>query len=379
MALKKALWVVPVGNFGGVARHVVDVATAGLPGYELVVLAPEGELADAVRRTGTRVIADSSFGVDAGFKSSYASLYNTVEEEQPDVVHTHLAYADIVGAAVITALRLRTRIRRARLTVPQLATTEHGIAQRTSIYNKNQVRGAIMRVAHSARMLVTPLKIAVSQPTAEQMKKQWGARKVTVVHNGVDAPLIQAGVERYRVQSKQNGPRVLSLSRLAPEKGLTTLIDAFAQVRQEHPDASLEIAGSGELEHELRARVERLKLSESVRFAGFVDPLEAMGRNDVVVQLSVWENLSYTLLDAKAAGLGVVATDVGGNSEILEAAELVSPLDSGEQKDTEIAQAIVTATQHAHQPFNWQSVEEMTHQTAALYTQVLKKSTRGNV
>ncbi|MEU4207236.1 glycosyltransferase [Rothia terrae] len=377
MALKKALWVVPVGNFGGVARHVVDVATAGLPGYELVVLAPEGELADAVRRTGTRVIADSSFGVDAGFKSSYASLYKVVEDEQPDVVHTHLAYADIVGAAVITALRARKKLRKTHLTVPQLATTEHGIAQHTSVYNKNQARGAVIRVAHSARMLVTPLKIAVSHSTAEQMKKQWGARKVTVVHNGVDAPLIQAGVERHRVQSKQSGPRVLSLSRLAPEKGLTTLIDAFAQVRQQYPDASLEIAGSGELEHELRARVERLKLSDSVRFSGFVDPLEAMGRNDVVVQLSVWENLSYTLLDAKAAGLSVVASNVGGNSEILEAAELVSPLDHGKQNDSEIAQAIVTATQYAHQPFNWQSVEEMTHQTAALYTQIMKNM-RGN-
>lgn len=377
MALKKALWAVPVGNFGGVARHVVDVATAGLPGYELVVLAPEGELAQAIRKAGTRVIADSSFGVDAGFKSSYASLYKAVEDEQPDVVHTHLAYADIIGAAVITALRLRTRIRCTRLTVPQLATTEHGIAQHTSIYNKNQVRGAIMRVAHSARMLVTPLKIAVSQSTAEQMKKQWGARKVTVVHNGIDAPLIRAGVEHHRVESQQQGPRVLSLSRLALEKGLPTLIDAFAQVRQERPDASLEIAGSGEIEHELRVQVERLNLSDSVRFSGFVDPLEAMGRNDVVVQLSVWENLSYTLLDAKAAGLGVVATDVGGNSEILEAAELVSPLDHGKQNDSEIAQAIVTATQHAHQPFNWQSVEEMTHQTAALYTQIMKNM-RGN-
>lgn len=377
MALKKALWVVPVGNFGGVASHVVDVATVGLPGYELVVLTPEGELADALHRVGTRVIADSSFGVDAGFKSSYAALYKAVVNEQPDVVHTHLAYADIVGAAVVTALRLHTRIRRTRLTVPQLATTEHGIAQHTSVYNKNQARGTIMRVAHSARMLVTPLKIAVSHSTAEQMKKQWGARNVTVVHNGIDAPLIRASVEYHRVESQQQGPRLLSLSRLAPEKGLPTLIDAFAQVRQEYPDASLEIAGTGELENELRAQVERLNLSESVRFSGFVDPLEAMGRNDVVVQLSVWENLSYTLLDAKAAGLSVVATDVGGNSEILEVAELVSPLDHGKQNDSEITQAIVTATQHVHQPFNWQSIEEMTHQTAALYTQIMKNM-RGN-
>ena len=39
-----ALWVVPVPDFGGVARHVVDMARAGLPGFNLVVLAPEGKL-----------------------------------------------------------------------------------------------------------------------------------------------------------------------------------------------------------------------------------------------------------------------------------------------------------------------------------------------
>ena len=41
-----ALWVVPVPDFGGVARHVVDMARAGLPGFNLVVLAPEGKLTE---------------------------------------------------------------------------------------------------------------------------------------------------------------------------------------------------------------------------------------------------------------------------------------------------------------------------------------------
>ena len=48
-----------------------------------------------------------------------------------------------------------------------------------------------------------------------------------------------------------------------------------------------------------------------------------MGRSDMVVQLSVWENCSYTLLDAKSAGLKVVATAVGGNPEVVSARELV--------------------------------------------------------
>ena len=67
----KALWIVPVPEFGGVARHVLDVARAGLPGYELYVLAPEGALTRSLKELGVKVFADRSFGTEAGFKSSY--------------------------------------------------------------------------------------------------------------------------------------------------------------------------------------------------------------------------------------------------------------------------------------------------------------------
>ncbi len=378
MALKKALWVVPVGNFGGVARHVVDAATAGLPGYELVLLAPNGDLTDAVRQRGVRVIADDSFGVDAGFKASFAALYRAVKNEQPDILHTHLAYADIVGVAVMTVSRIQNKLKGKTDWTPALVTTEHGIAPRTSVYNKNRVRGLIMRLAHSLRLGLTDLTIAVSYSTAQQMKRQWGARTVEVVYNGIDTSTIRAGVAHHRVPSQQTGPRILSLSRLAPEKGLDSLIEAFARVQKDYADASLEIAGSGELENDLEQQVEHLGLSNSVRFSGFVDPLEAMGRNDIVVQLSVWENLSYTLLDAKAAGLNVVATDVGGNSEILDDTELIPCTESEAPQNTAIARAIEAEPQRVGTAFSWQSLENMAQRTAELYTQTLKNLRRRN-
>ena len=51
-----ALWVVPVPDFGGVARHVVDMARAGLPGFNLVVFAPEGKLTSRLEELGVTVI-----------------------------------------------------------------------------------------------------------------------------------------------------------------------------------------------------------------------------------------------------------------------------------------------------------------------------------
>ena len=123
---------------------------------------------------------------------------------------------------------------------------------------------------------------------------------------------------------------------------------------------------------ELKARAKRLNLGDSVTFSGFVNPIEAMGRSDMIVQLSVWENCSYTLLDAKAAGLKTVATAVGGNPEILEADELV---DRQSPKLTEdVLQAMRRQLQKGEaEPFTWISNEQMAAQTAHIYTRILEK------
>ncbi|OAX67768.1 hypothetical protein A5N15_00845 [Rothia kristinae] len=110
-------------------------------------------------------------------------------------------------------------------------------------------------------------------------------------------------------------------------KNLDVLLEAFARVREQVPEATLEVAGEGPLRSQLEDRARTLGVAEAVRFVGFADPIEAMGRADVLAQLSAWENLSYTLLDAAAVGLPVVATEVGGNAEILPAGSLVSSPD----------------------------------------------------
>ena len=110
---------------------------------------------------------------------------------------------------------------------------------------------------------------------------------------------------------------MLSLSRLAPEKRIDQLIRAFGRVAAEHTEATLTIAGTGPEEGALKQQSARCGLESRVHFAGHVDPVRALAEHDVVVQLSVWENLSYTLLDAVAHGLGVVATDAGGSREIV--------------------------------------------------------------
>lgn len=81
-ATSTALWVVPVPNFGGVARHTLDMARAGIPGYELVVLAPAGVLTERLKELGVRVI-EAEFGPHAGLNAHSPRYYARLRTKPP--------------------------------------------------------------------------------------------------------------------------------------------------------------------------------------------------------------------------------------------------------------------------------------------------------
>ncbi|MCV7517577.1 glycosyltransferase, partial [Micrococcus luteus] len=162
------------------------------------------------------------------------------------------------------------------------------------------------------------------------------------------------------------GLRILSLSRLAPEKNLDRLIAALPALLERDPGARLTLAGTGPLAAALRAQAEDLGVADAVDLPGFVEPWGTMAEHDVLVQLSAWENLSYTLLDAAAAGLPAVATDVGGNGEILPPERLVH-----ETTPAAIADAVVRAAAEGPGEVRVGDVETMARATAEATLEVL--------
>jgi glycosyltransferase involved in cell wall biosynthesis len=93
---------------------------------------------------------------------------------------------------------------------------------------------------------------------------------------------------------------------------------------------------------------------------------DLLRRTDVLVQLSAWENCSYTILDAVNAGVGVVATPVGGNPEFLPAECL-----TGSEDPIAIASLIVDQARSIERrpnlPEDWPSVPDMTTAIAGCY------------
>ena len=344
---RTALWAIPVSALAGVARHALDVASAGLPGWDLTFLTPPGPLPGELRDRGVRVV-EAPFGPDHGLPASVRSLRAAMAETRPAILHAHLSYADIVAALV--------KPRGVRL-----VTTEHGIAADDLVYHLSSRKAAVMARVHRARFHRVDAAIAVSQATAGVMRTKWGVGDVVVIPNGIDRP--------EPAPARVSGLRILSLARLAPEKRLPALLRAFAVVAAEHPDSRLTVAGVGELEAELKSLAAGLGVADRIAFPGFVDPSAAMAEADVVAMLSIWENSPYTVLDAAAAGLGVVTSPAGGHPEIVPLRCLADP-----DRPQDVARALVEQgldlDARPGLP-DWPDVASMCRRTAEVYDGLL--------
>ncbi len=294
-----ALLLAPVSNLAGVARHIIDVATVGLPGWRVVVAAPEGPLLEHLRRVGAAV---QPVRVEPGVPvpTAVRQLRSVIRTLRPDVVHSHLARADILSALATPGLR------------PLLVSTEHHISPDRLMFHSNSMRATIMEAVHHLRLKRFAALIAVSESTRRDLLRYWRPRQdVVVIRNGVDRPATPS--------VRPSGLRFLSLTRLSAEKNVAMTVRVFARIHASHPQARLTVAGTGDEEMRLKAQAHALGITDAVNFAGFIDPIVAMSEHDVILQPSLSDNLSYTLIDAVANGLGVVASSIGGNPEILPA------------------------------------------------------------
>ena len=149
--------------------------------------------------------------------------------------------------------------------------------------------------------------------------------KVTVIPNGVEISNFNLNINREKVKRrygiKPNERIVLFIGRLVPQKGVDTLIKAVPLIIQRHRDAKILIAGDGWSRTYLEELAKSMGLGDHVRFLGFISDWELadlMVAADVLVVPSVYEPFGIVALEGMAAGTPVVATNIGGLSEIIE-------------------------------------------------------------
>lgn len=156
--------------------------------------------------------------------------------------------------------------------------------------------------------------ICQSQAMAEDMRAElrFGPERIVVLPNPLDLERVSAAGAGPSLWSGQ-GPHLLAVGRLAPEKGFDLLLEALATVRLQFPEADLVIVGEGRERAALEALTRCLQLDAAVRFAGQVeDPCRFYPGTTVFVLSSRWEGMPNALLEAAAGGLPVVALPASG-------------------------------------------------------------------
>ncbi|MCS7049472.1 MAG: glycosyltransferase, partial [Verrucomicrobiae bacterium] len=154
---------------------------------------------------------------------------------------------------------------------------------------------------------------------------------IHVVPNGVDTDTYRPADSKMAVRQRlgwtQPGAVIITVARLAPEKDLATLLRAVALM----PQVAWWLVGYGSEEESLRELARQLGLIDRVVFWGQrADIPDLLQAADVFALSSLSEGLSMALIEAAACGLPIVATDVGGNREIVQpphAGRLVPPQD----------------------------------------------------
>ncbi|MEV6414861.1 glycosyltransferase family 4 protein [Kribbella sp. NPDC051718] len=277
---------------GGIGQHVASLVPRFLEaGHEVVVCAPPG------------TAEHFDFG-DATVVVQAAGLRGC------DVIHAHGYRA---GTA---ALRDRANLR-------PLVVTWHNAILTTG------PRGVVMRLGQRLVARGADLTLGASSDLVE-LAKSLGARKVELAP--VAAPALPEArtpaAEVREALGVSDGPLVLSVGRLAPQKDYPTLLSVAAAVASQRSDATFVVVGDGPLKENLQARIDAEALP--VRLLGHrSDVADLLGAADVFLLTSHWEARALVLQEAVQAGVPVVATAVGGVPELVrDSAVLAAPGDA---------------------------------------------------
>ncbi|WP_024515431.1 glycosyltransferase family 4 protein [Bradyrhizobium sp. Tv2a-2] len=293
---------------GGIFRHILDLANGQADrGHQVGIIADSltgGERADtAFAEIAPRLklgvhrlpIRREPWPSDFWVWSQFMRMIRAIK---PDVLHGH-------GAKAGAYIRLRSRSRR----VIRVYTPHGGSLHYASDTFKGQFYGRLERRLMDA----TELFLFESKFARDTYQRMIGTPQQGVVRwvfNGVTAD------EFDPVPKADDATDIVYVGEFRRIKGADLLIEALARLHAGGNKLTLTLAGDGEEMPALRAQIERLGLSNSIRFIGHVKARYGFSKGRLLVVPSRGDSMPYVVIEAGAAGIPMVAADVGGIPEI---------------------------------------------------------------
>jgi glycosyltransferase involved in cell wall biosynthesis len=291
---------------------------------QVVSMLPVGDslLRAELERGDVRV---ASLDMNPGAPNPFAisKLARLVRDFSTDVLHSHMVKANILA-----------RLARRGSRVPVQISTAHNTIE----------GGRWVQWAYRLTDSFADLTTNVSQKAVDRYIKIGAVpgSRIRLVRNGLDmGPFGEDPDARSRIRDElgiESSFTWLAVGRLTVQKDYANLLDAFQQVLERHDaGARLLIVGKGPLRHEIEQKIHESNLESAVQLLGErQDVPQLMHAADGYAMSSAWEGAPVVLLEAAASRLPIVATDVGGNRELViegETALLVPANNSGALAD----------------------------------------------
>ena len=309
----KILRIIARMNVGGPAWQV-SVLTRGLGQSrfqdQLLVGSVRGEEADflSLRDPGLPVWRIRNFGKSLRPFSdlkALVSICRVMRQYRPDIVHTHTAKAGLLGRVAAVICRVPLRVHTYHGHVPQ------------GYFGRPVLR--IVIIVERLLAAVTTALVSVGERVRDDLVAAGIGRldQYTVIPPGVETgQLLERSRARAHLDLPIDRPVVVFVGRLTGIKRPDRLVDAMGLVLESIPDAVLLIAGEGDRLKETQRHAKAL--GDSVRFLGWCrDITTVYAAADCAVLTSDNEGMPVTLLEAAAAGIPSVTTDVGSAAEVV--------------------------------------------------------------
>ena len=298
---------------GGGAEEQVMQLSLGLRArgwkVKIVSLVPLSPLSAEMEASDIQI---SSLGMKRGVPDPRAMLGLIKElcSFQPDIVHCHMPQANLLARAV-----------RPFHQFPVLISTLHN----STMERTNGGSGRFLELAHGWTDRYCDLTTVICTPALRGYIERGAVKpnKIAVVFNGVNTQTFVANDATRRQLRGDLGLdgkfAWLAIGRFERAKAYPIMLRAFAKAAQESKQQLiLLICGRGSLEQEIRVEVKACGMEERVKFLGLRRDIPAvMNAADGFVMSSYLEGLPLVLLQASAVGMPIVATNVGGNAEVV--------------------------------------------------------------
>lgn len=273
------------------ARHLASIS---IPPFRLIAFREPLTLLPDFKAADVEVtVVHKRSEVDIPF---LFTLTRTLAALRPRIVVSFLPTADMWG----------------RLAAKLAGVQTIGCSIRSIPQDSGFAKNSFIAMTHRRSAFIICNSAAAARKTVDDDPTLSG--RVHVIQNGIE-------VSAPKAQTVSGPVRIILVARLVPVKDVATLIRALPRINADN-EFSLTIVGDGTSRPELESLAAGLEVTHLVAFIGEHDsPRDLMGSFDIGVLTSLYEGMSNVIMEYMAAGLPVVASNVGGNPELVKDGE----------------------------------------------------------